>query len=284
TPDGRGVVGLISKGGSSTAVVYAPIAMPLADVINAWQFSSNACEDDLFARNAGLFRPQSSTDQLYSLYERASYTDGYDSPLLVTTDLFWENFSAAFNGVFILLERRHAAPAYWSFVTAAASELERSAPGSQWERLFSALAAVHRGELTGEAERIATATKMGHSDVLDTTFDFSELKPRGHYTASPESQLYFRSVHYLTEMNKLIDPTPLATLPADVATEGYRLDQRLRTVRRRVARADGVDGEWRPTDRDVCASSVEGNRGISAVVGHRQRGARIGRLPLDLAR
>ncbi len=214
-PDGKGIIGLVSKG-RVTAVVYAPIAVPLADVVNAWQLSNNACEEDLLVKNAGFFRPQATTAQLYSLYERFQYSDDAGPPELVTTDLFWENFATAFNGVFILLERRHAGPAFWSFVDAAATELSHTQPGSKWEKAFSALAAYKAGELTGEADRIANATGLARSDVLDATFNFAELKPRGHYTASPEAQKYFRGVHYLTELSKLVTATPLAKLSPDV--------------------------------------------------------------------
>lgn len=220
-PDGKGVIGLVSRG-RATVVVYAPISVPLADVVNAWQLSNNACQEDLLVKNAGFLRPQAMSAQLYSLYERFQYGDDAGPPQLVTTDLFWENFATAFNGVFIVLERRHAAPAFWSFVDAAATELSHTQPGSKWEKAFSALAAYKAGELTGEAERIANATQSARSDVLsdarDTAafFNFAELKPRGHYTASPEAQKYFRGVHYLTELSKIVDATPLAKLPADV--------------------------------------------------------------------
>src|SRR5262249_22129129 len=71
-PDGKGVVGLIRKG-ASTTLVYAPISVPLADVVNAWQLAGNSCEEELFAKNAGLFVPQSTSAQLYSLYEKFQY-------------------------------------------------------------------------------------------------------------------------------------------------------------------------------------------------------------------
>jgi len=219
-PDGRGVIGLVSKG-RLTSIVYAPITVPLADVVNAWQLSNNACEEDLLAKNAGFFRPQATSAQLYSLYERFQYGDEPGPPQLVTTDLFWENFAAAFNGVFILLERRHAAPAFWSFVDAAATELGNTAPGSNWQKAFAALAAYKTGELTGEADRLANSTKAERSSLLNPggdsiPFNYAELKPRGHYTASPEAQKYFRAVHYLTELSKIIDAAPLGRLQPDV--------------------------------------------------------------------
>jgi hypothetical protein len=215
-PDGRGLIGIVSKGGSRTALAYVPIGVPLADVMNAWQLDRNACDEQLFVRNAGLFREHASTDQLYSLYEGYDYSTDFPPPFLVTTDLLWENFGAAFNGAFILLERRHATPAFRSFVAAANQALGRASPGSPWAKAFAALAAFFRGDETGEAGRIAHGNAPALSTVLDSTFDFGDLKPRGHYASSPEMERYFRGMHYLTGLSRLMDPAPLASLPPDV--------------------------------------------------------------------
>lgn len=215
-PDGSGVIGFVSKGGSRSAIVYAPIIVPLADVANAWQLGGNACDEQLFATNAGLFREHANTDQLYSLYEGFNYGTDFPPPFLVTTDLFWENFGAAYNGVFIVLERRHAMPAFRAFVDAANGALGRVSPGSRWAKAFAAVAAYLHGDETGEAGRIGHANAPELSSVLDSTFDFAELTPRGHYTASPEMERYFRGVHYLTTLSRVMDPAPLGSLPPDV--------------------------------------------------------------------
>lgn len=214
-PDGKGVIGIVAKGGRQS-IVYAPISVPLADVANAWQLAGNACEEQLLATNGGLFLERPATDQLYSPYETEKYGDAPLPPFLVTTDLFWENFSAAFNGVFILLEQRRATPAFWSFVAAANTALAGSAPASPWGKVFAALSAMHAGVTTGEAERIAHDSLSTRSIALDTPFKFAELKPRSHYTTSAEMKEYFRAVHYLTEVGRIIDPAPLAALPPDV--------------------------------------------------------------------
>jgi hypothetical protein len=215
-PDGRGVVGIVSRGGSRFDLVYTPIAVPLADVANAWQVSKNGCDDSMFTRSAGLFREQDPNAQLYSLYEEAHYERDYPPPLLVTTDLMLEDFAAAFNGVFILLERRHAEAAFRAFVDAANPALDRTARGSRWARAFAAVAAFYRGVDTGEANLIAHATGKIRSSVTDSLFPFGDLVPRGHYTSSLEMERYFRAVHYLTTLSRLLDPAPLGLLPPDV--------------------------------------------------------------------
>jgi hypothetical protein len=215
-PDGNGVIGIVSKGGSHMAIVYSPVSVPLADVANAWQLAGTVCDQGLFATNAGLFRPEASTEQLYSLFDTYSYGDGPSVPFLVTTDLFWENYAAAFNGTFILLERRQAIPDFWSFVSAANDALSRSAPRSAWATAFAAVVGMRQAIPTGEAAHVANDSTTLHSTTLDTNFDFAELKPRGHYTSSAEMKQYFRAMHYLTEMSRLLGAEPLAALPADV--------------------------------------------------------------------
>ena len=216
-PDGRGVIGLIAKGGQGGTIAYVPIDMPFADVANAWQLPPTACEATLFANEGGAFRAgDGKADQLYAVYDHFNYDSGPRVPFLATTDLFWENFGAAFNGVFILAERQRALPAFWSFVDSANAALAASAPESRWARAFAAISASRTPAATGEAALITRASGTARSTVLDTTFDFSELTPRGHYTGSPEMAAYFRAVHYLTQMAAKIDPAPLAALPAPV--------------------------------------------------------------------
>jgi hypothetical protein len=221
-PDGRGVIGIVAKADKRAALVYAPIAMPLADVTNAWQLPANACEEQLFTKNGGFFVEGGAGTQLYDIYDRNRYA-GAEVPLLATTDLFWENFGAAFNGVFIVLERRHATAAFWAFVDAAnaamSSSMASEARTTTWAQAFAALAAMHRGSTEGEAGRIANDT-IGKTIIGGV--DLAELKPRGHYTTSPEMRQYFRAVHFFTELNKperQIDPGPLSTLPPDVQSK-----------------------------------------------------------------
>jgi hypothetical protein len=227
TPDGRGVIGVVARGAARSAVVYVPIAIPLGDVANAWQLGGNRCDQALFERNGGLFRPFPENGptwgggpQLYTLYESQRYGDGSGLPTLVTTDLFWENFAAAYNGVFILQERRRAIPAFEAFVAQTAAALASSAPSSTWAKAFAALARAQQGDSTGEAALILGGEGMVHSEVLDAPFNFSELKPRGHYASSRGMQRYFREVHYLTQLSQKNDPAidvaPLLALPPEV--------------------------------------------------------------------
>ena len=228
TPDGKGIVGLVERQGGQ-ALVYVPIEVPLADVINAWMFTEDAADRDRFSANAGLFR-ETSEDQMYELYDTESYScGGYDSatptrPYFVTTDIFWELIASAYEGTFIVQERQQAMPAFWAFVDAARLSLNANAPSSSWAMAFNAVAQ-SRGAAnasTTEALHIQRAQGTLDSMVFGKPFDFTELKPRGHYTATPEMSAYFKAVHYLTSLSAVIGATPLNSLPADVKAKALR--------------------------------------------------------------
>ena len=222
-PDGKGIVGL-TKTSEGWALVYVPIAVPLADVANAWMFAGSAAERRLFAANGGLFRDLED-DQLYSLYDSEAYScGGYEPttpkrPYLVTTDIFWEIFAAAYEGMFILRERQEAIPAFWEFVKQADRALQTSHPGSRWAGIFSSVNKLQQPGAGKETEvaRILRAEGRVFSPLLGREFDYGELKPRGHYTSRPDLETYFKAFHYLTEVTeKNEDVEELKSLPADV--------------------------------------------------------------------
>ena len=222
-PDGRGIVGLVKseKGGSS--LVYAPIDVPLADVANAWMFAESRQDRELFAGNGGLLRDLPD-DQLYSLYEsEAYYCGGYDQstptrPYLVTSDIFWELFAAAYEGIFIVKERLQAIPAFWEFVDAADAYFRQSTPGSRWAGVFSTLAELSRSPSepkSDELKRILGARAREFSPMLDAEADYGELKPRGHYTSTEAMKTYFMAFKYLTDLaGGSLDLGDLALMPA----------------------------------------------------------------------
>jgi len=220
TPDGRGIVGLVEHDGHPE-LVYTPIDVPLADVVNAWMFVESDADRQAFARRGGLLR-STSDEQLYQMYDSESYfCGGYDAatptrPYLVTTDIFWELVASAYEGAMIVSERQSAMPAFWSFVGAARKSLDGSEHDSTWARAMRAVADSRLKTATGEAARIRATSGRAASEVLGADFDFSELKPRGHYAADAEMAAYFRAVHYLTTVSAKLGAEPLNALPADV--------------------------------------------------------------------
>jgi len=67
----------VEKAGAQ-ALVYVPIEVPLADVVNAWMFTEDTADRDSFTASAGLLRT-TDEDQMYELYDTESYACGsYD--------------------------------------------------------------------------------------------------------------------------------------------------------------------------------------------------------------
>jgi hypothetical protein len=227
-PDGKGVVGLVEKP-EGQALVYVPISVPLADVVNAWMFSEDGSDQQLFTAHAGLFRPLRG-EQLYQLYDsEAYYCGGYDHttptrPYLVTTDILWELVAAAYEGTFIIQERQQAIPAFWSFVDAARAALLARSASSPWAEAFVAVAGLHSGTAAPDSEtaRIASAAGRAFSPTFGRDFDYSEVRPRGHYNSTPEMAAYFKAVHYLTQLADVRDAAALNSLPADARAKAMR--------------------------------------------------------------
>jgi hypothetical protein len=201
-PDGRGVVGTTILNGLPT-LKYAPIKFPLADITNAWMFAESFEEIDKFQRHSGLFRLNNS-DQLYKLYETESYyCNSFDRraptrPYLVTTDIFWELFGAAYQGLFIVRERDEAIPNFWQFVKQSEKHLKNQNSNSPWSRVFSVLAELHSGDDHDQEVIRIKDGKDCYTDVINDVYQYSELKSRGHYTSSPEMENYFKAFKYLT--------------------------------------------------------------------------------------
>lgn len=202
-PDGKGIVGL-SKTDQGLIFSYRPIDIPLPDVQNAWMFAGSDDETDLFQKNYGLFRTIDN-DQLYQLYDTENYACGdYDRtvptrPYLVTTDIFWELYASAYEGIFIISERDRAIPNFWNFVDAANQYYQTKTGTSPWAPVFKALSDLHSGnQQNPEVARIIKADGIEVSDVLKKEFNYEELKPRSHYTATDEMKKYFMGFKYFT--------------------------------------------------------------------------------------
>ena len=227
-PDGKGIIGLVGKAGAQ-ALVYAPIQVPLADVVDAWMFTQTAADRNSYTAQGGLLRT-TGEDQMYELYDTESYACGsYDSatptrPYFVTTDIFWELVASAYEGTFIVEERQQAMPAFWSFVAAARQSLDATSPTSAWATAFNAVVDSENATNSSDTEalHIQQANGSFNSPVFAKAFDFTELTPRGYYTATPEMQEYFKAVHYLTSVAAAVDATSLNSLPDDVKAKALQ--------------------------------------------------------------
>ena len=226
-PDGKGLVGLI-KAPTGQVLVYTPIQVPLADVINAPLFVNDTGIATRLSKYSGIFKT-TNYDQMFTLYETELYDGGSNSgvqmgseydglysktsfsrPYLVTTDVFWEIFAAAYEGLFLLQEKQRAIPAFWEFVMAADRYYQKHNTDDNWPwvGVFAVLREFHhpshsKPELAdyvpAEIQRIQAQTDT-FSPLFCQEAYYSELKPRSHYTASSELQAYFKAVKYLTEV------------------------------------------------------------------------------------
>lgn len=223
-PDGKGLVGLTMVEGRYT-FIYLPIKMPLADVVNAWMYAKTDEEVGLFKKYYGLFRPNQG-DQLYKLYETENYyCSSYDRnvptrPYLVTTDIFWELFGAAYQGLFILKERDGAIPNFWKFVLEAEKYYKNSNENSAWAPVFATLKAVYSGNTQNPEVKRILAEKDCYTGIINQEYQYSDLKPRGHYTSTPEMGKYFRAFRYF---NTIFESKPLVfkelnLLPKEITT------------------------------------------------------------------
>jgi hypothetical protein len=236
TPDGKGVVGLVHGGADSIA--YVPIAIPMADVANAWMFAESEGDLARFS-GAGSVLRNTGFEQMYKLYETENYNCGeYDAtqaarPYYVTTDALWEVFAAAFEGLFVVTERNASIPAFWAFVHEASLHFASRAPDAYWGKVFAVLDALKRESpvRNPEAQKIHTAQGKSVSPALGREVDYGVLKPRGNYASNPELQAYFKAFTYLTRLatDEKAPMRELADAPASVKEkaalwiEPYRL-------------------------------------------------------------
>jgi Protein of unknown function (DUF3160) len=229
-PDGKGIVGVTRSGAEGGEVLrFVPVTIPLADVVNAWMFAEAGDDLALLQGKGGLFR-RVGGEQLYGFYDSEMYQcGGYSSttstrPYLVTTDILWEVWAAAYEGLFILREREIAIPAFWTFVDAAAAELSKAElsnaepskadASSPWASLFASARASRDGATRDEeAKRIRAHAGTAPSRALGEPFDYAELTPRGHYAGKPTAADYFAAMRYLTAAGaRLKNAGPLARL------------------------------------------------------------------------
>ncbi len=206
-PDGRGLVGLTKGADGRQALRYVPVEIPLGNVVNAWMFVEGKDDADRFARHGGLFRT-SDAEQLHSVYDAELYTGSTARrPFVVTTDVFWEDFAAAFQGLFVLRERVQAIPAFWEFVKGARTALSGPGGSKVWGPVFAAAAELEAAAgsakpaagIGPEAARIL-GLKTADSPVVGPAFPYGEMKPRGNYAATPRMRSYFMAFRYLTEV------------------------------------------------------------------------------------
>ena len=202
TADGKGVIGL-TKNDGRLRLNYALVQLPLPDVVNAWMYAGRGDELNLLQKYDGLFRV-TKMDQLFQLYETENYMcGGYSNstptrPYLVTTDVFWEIYAAAYEGLFVVKERDEAIPDFWKFVEEANTAYQKTGK-SRWAPVFSTLVDFKNDNRQNpEVKAMNAAEGQALSATLKHYFNYAQLKPRGHYTSDDTMKKYFVAFKYLT--------------------------------------------------------------------------------------
>ncbi len=206
TSDGRGLVGPVA-GPAGVELRYVPIALPLADVVNAEAFTRDRQALATLLQHEGLLKP-GVMPQMHSLYDVERYVDTQDRaplPYLITTDLFWELFSSAFESMLTVSEDQSAIPAFWRMVAEVQRHLAAT-PNKEAELVaaFDALAALRAGRVKHpevaliEAGQARPSTVFGDPKRRPVLLDFGGMAPRGFYTRSEAASRYFQAMRYLT--------------------------------------------------------------------------------------
>jgi len=221
SPDGKGVLGASMKNGKYS-IQYVPLNIPLADVVNAIMYIDKQAEFDLCVKNDGMFVPK-NYDQLYELYDSENYyaADAQTRPYLITTDIFWEMFGAAYEGMFIVKERNESMPKFWNFVGKAKDYFEKSKPDSKWNAVFKSLMNLKEKKTEDIEVKRMLAEQNEVCELIDTVFNYSELKVTGHYSASEEMTTYYKAFKYFTAIFKQRQQwlPELNSLPSDAKND-----------------------------------------------------------------
>ncbi|HEY1395571.1 DUF3160 domain-containing protein [Roseateles sp.] len=235
TADGAVLVGVtagatVAAGGAQVLTLRArPVTIALADVVNAGLLNTDA-ELRLAARHDGLLtrEPYEQMHLFYDVenYEVRAHADDPAYPYLVTTDLFWELFAAAYENLFTVSEDETAIPAF--------TEAMRGLRARVGDGTMPA------GPL---ADKIRLAAALmdpdDNSDAVRKALADPEYQPRGNYQRSKLASRYFTAMRMLTFPKSEPKPGTGATsdaasgAEADEAAEWAKLPDTVRAPLRR---------------------------------------------------
>jgi hypothetical protein len=166
--------------------------------------------------NAPPVTEYTAADDMADLYAGT----GEYSVDFITTDIYFHAFHMIFDSMLENVETTYLASALKRALASALDELERIKPSvvkSSGESEESYLRAYYTlltpyalildvtsnenysRELNGELGRIVAAAGREQSYITGAMTDYTQYRPRGHYTKSPELMAYFRAMTWLGE-------------------------------------------------------------------------------------
>lgn len=187
TADGAVLVG-VTDAAQVLTLRARPVSIALADVVNAGMLNTDA-ELRLVVRHDGLLtrEPHEQMHLFYDVenYEVRSQADDPAYPYLVTTDLFWELFAAAYENLFTVSEDETAIPAFTEAVRALRARVSdgTTPPGPLADKILVAAALMDLDD---------------NSEAVRAALTDPEYQPRGNYLRSKLAARYFTAMRMLT--------------------------------------------------------------------------------------
>jgi hypothetical protein len=120
-----------------------------------------------------------------------------DLPLLFTTDALLNTVYRSYDNILMALEENSLIPALDKILAASTAEVERAHAGRDYAGPVLDYFKAARNLLSGAWTEENLRTK-GHPFGREVGIDWTQFKPRGHYTRSVPLQRYFRAMMWLS--------------------------------------------------------------------------------------
>ena len=211
-PDGRSVAGVVTSQ-SNTILKILPYDDPYGAIFNLWRFDVPEKALDQLVTIGGVLLPAMSPGShsrpanfFHDVYDYINYTGEGSLPPIVLTDPFWYTASIAIEVGFTYMEKYGAIPSYRNFLTTSIAYLKaikkRSAVQERWFQVFmnaEEILSDNKKSISRDVKLCLAGEGKETVTTLGKMFDFSECKPRSHYTNDPLLASYWRSFQYLTK-------------------------------------------------------------------------------------
>jgi len=207
------------------------VAPDLSNVVNAGDFSFDAAERGLLARNHFFVTPKRSGDhsgykEMYDLYNEAREQN---IPIFVTTDALLHSFHLIFDHMLMEIEEAHfygdldrllsglLEIVQYQLYPAVNEDSTRAAIHQAMDYLIVAKCMldstfdpkINGGSYIPECSLIRSHSGPADSPIFHYEEDYTQYIVRGHYTRSDSLARYFRAMMWLGRMTFAADPDPL---------------------------------------------------------------------------
>jgi hypothetical protein len=211
-PDGRSAAVLLETD-KKIVLKVLPYKDPYGAILNLWRFEVPEKALDQIVTIGGVLLPAKSPGSysrpanfFHEVYDYINYTGEGKIPPIVLTDPFWYTASIAIEVGFIYMERNGAIPAYRKFLSDSIVHLrgikKRTPIQERWLQVFinaDDIIKDNQKAISPDVKLCLAGKGVENVPTLGKEFDFSECKPRSHYSNDPVLASYWRSFQYLTK-------------------------------------------------------------------------------------